>query len=164
MTAPQDDVPEFRDPLAPGAEDERRTGRDRAVDVFAFVGWDGALPLISAAVGPVVYFLTRSGLAVAVAAAFAVPVIALFRCQIAQSQLVGRFGDRPPAWRQVLMAFAILVLMAFDLVGYVFFMRAVGRPMAAADVAAFAAAFGAMYVTYLGLIYVAVWSPRRGGA
>jgi hypothetical protein len=88
------------------------------VPVITFVqlfGWDGALPLF-VALGPIVVkaIWPKPPLLIGTVLVLAPPVAALIRAHIGWHQIAKRCAGRAPWLRQIAMAIAILLLLAFE--------------------------------------------------
>jgi hypothetical protein len=80
------------------------------------LGWDGALPLIMALAPAVVKAVWGNPLPVEAGLflGFSPPIAALIRTQVGWYQIAKRCGGQAPVLRQVAMAVAIILLLAFE--------------------------------------------------
>jgi hypothetical protein len=87
------------------------------VPFLQILGWDGALPLLTA-LGPAVIrsLWPQPPWPASLFLVFAPPTAALIRTQIGWEQIAKRCGGRAPWLRQIAMAAAIVLLLAFEIV------------------------------------------------
>lgn len=125
------------------------------VRALRLVGWDGALPLC-VALGPVLVktIWPKPPGAVGLVLVLAPPIAALIRAHIGWHQIANRCAGRAPWLRQIAMAAAIILLLAFE--------AAVGVLTFADDIPDSAWWFPTgIYAVYLLMITLALRSPRE---
>lgn len=87
-----------------------------APSVLSFVGWDGALPLAVVAAQFISRMLLVGADAAMIASIIVAPIIAaLIRAQVGYQQIAENCGGTAPAWRQIALALAIALLLAFEI-------------------------------------------------
>jgi hypothetical protein len=87
-----------------------------AVSFLQILGWDGALPLITASAPVFIKLIWEEPpVAAGLLLVFSPPIAAFIRTQIGWQQITKRCAGRAPWLRQIAMAAAIVLLLLFEI-------------------------------------------------